>query len=360
MTILVLWREENLVRELAAYARAFRRRGARLICLEPGYTSNGDLRQLLGRCPERPAFILHPESDPVLPWGLTTVDIPTVCFQVDTFAYTRRRIAWSMLFDHVIVWHPAYVSRFQLAGHAQCLLLAHAIEPSLFLSGQEERAFDIGWVGQTSGRLYRTRRRLLPILARSFKMNDWDRPYSQLEMADVYCRSKIAVNIGRDDYPQDANLRVFEAMAAGALLLTSLPSELSQLGFEEGIHFVGYRGPSQIREIARRILNDELVRREIAEAGKEKVLREHTYDCRVEMLFERLAQAQGKFFAPARQWPEERVRLAYLDYFASNGASHCALLELQAIAQRSLGCTARAAVLLARSWLRKRWQLFQL
>jgi spore maturation protein CgeB len=51
-------------------------------------------------------------------------------------------------------------------------------------------------------------------------MNEWWRLYTYEEMVKVYQRSKIVVNVGRDDYPQDANLRVFEAMAAGALLIT--------------------------------------------------------------------------------------------------------------------------------------------
>jgi hypothetical protein len=34
------------------------------------------------------------------------------------------------------------------------------------------------------------------------------------------------------------NIRAFEAMAAGALVPTSLPTELAQAGFEMWVHFV--------------------------------------------------------------------------------------------------------------------------
>src|SRR6266851_3617913 len=85
----------------------------------------------------------------------------------------------------------------------------------------------------------------LPKLAQEFHTNDWSRWYSVAEVANVYRRSQIVVNIGRDDFPQDANLRVFEVLASGTLLLTSMPTELAQLGFQQGAHFVGYCDPAR-------------------------------------------------------------------------------------------------------------------
>jgi spore maturation protein CgeB len=84
------------------------------------------------------------------------------------------------------------------------------------------------------------------------------------------------VNIGRDDYPQDAKLRTFEGMAAGNLLITSLPGELTRIGFEDGVHFVGYREDKELHAIARKYLGNEDARKRIAEAGRANVLRNHT------------------------------------------------------------------------------------
>src|SRR5262249_3986986 len=152
----------------------------------------------------------------------------------------------------------------------------------------------------------------------SFRMNDVARRYSLEEMANVCSQSRIVVNIGRDDFPQDANLRTFEAMGAGALLITSLPSELTQIGFEEGVHFIGYRDVQEIKPLARRYLSEDSARQSIARAARAKVLREHTYDERVKRLLELVEVGNKKLLAPARTWSEERVRLAYLDYFAGN------------------------------------------
>src|SRR5713226_5561982 len=351
MTILVLCRERDLCHLLADYARAFRQAAVRIVCVPAGFPFNGDLRELLKLCPEPPILILHPESGlPVLPGGLTLSTIPTACFQVDTYAYAKRRLIWSMLFDYPIIFHPGFDVQFREAGHPRPLLFPHAVESSLFPRAERERVFEVGWVGQIGGSLYRQRAHLLPELARSFRMNNWTKHHAPPEMAEVYKQSKIVVNIGRDDYPQDANLRTFEAMAAGALLLTSLPSELTQLGFEPGKHFLGFRIRNEIVPLIRKYLVDEPARRQIAEAAREKVLREHTYDVRVQTLLENLEKDAGKFFAPARQWPDSRVRLTYLDYFAANGVLDRAAAELREIAQHSMSNAARGAALLGRAW----------
>jgi hypothetical protein len=353
MTILILQKEETNAREGSAYQRAFCQGGHRVVGVHASFPPNGDVIQLLERCPEQPALILHPEQIPIMPQGLTRVNVPTACFQIDTYAYTRKRIAWSMLFDLVFVFHPGYDTEFRAAGHPGVHFIPHAIEPLLFLGEESSRVFDIGWVGQTRGPLYRTRERVLPLLSTSFRMNDWSRRHEPEEMARVYRQSKIVVNIARDDFPQDANLRVFEAMAAGALLLTSLPTELAQIGFEDGIHFVGFRKEAEILPLVRKYLLDESARRQIAEAARQKVLSEHSYDRRVEVMLELAKQDGRKLSAPARSWPEERVRLAYLDYFADNGALDYASYELRSISRLSIGDAARGAGLLARAWARR-------
>jgi glycosyl transferase family 1 len=353
MTILVLQKEEGIAREGAAYLRAFCRRGDRVVTVHADFLPNGDLSELLGRCPEQPALILHPEHIPIMPRGLTKVNIPTACFQIDTYTYTRKRIAWSMLFDLVFVFHPGYDTAFRTAGHPGAHFIPHAIEPSLFRGEELGRVFEIGWVGQTRGPLYRAREQLLPMLSRSFRMNDWSRRHEPEEMVRIYRQSKIVVNIGRDDFPQDANLRAFEAMAAGALLVTPLPTELTQIGFEDGVHFVGFRKETEIMPLVRKYLLEESARRGIAEVARDKVLHEHSYDRRVETILELAKQNGRNILAPARSWPEERVRLAYLDYFAGNGRLDCALEELRAIAGLSLGDATRGAGMLAHAWARR-------
>jgi hypothetical protein len=322
--------------------------------MESGFPFNGALQDCLRLCSERPILILHPESDmPYLPWGLAMVDIRTACFQVDTYAFTRRRITWSMLYDQAIVFHPEYPAIFQNAGHPNTVFFAHAVETDFFPATELKRIFEVGWVGQVEGAIYTMRGPILSALAQSFRMNEPGRRYTPEEMARVYRQSRVVVNVGRDDFPQDANLRTFEAMAAGALLITALPTELAQIGFKDGEHFVGYRQSAEIDHIVRKYLDDEAARKRIADAGRAKVMSEHTYDVRVEKWLERVTQDSGKLQAPARQWPEGRVRRIYLDYFAANGALRQAAAELPKIARLNFKDAAIGAALLTRAWSKR-------
>lgn len=356
MRVLVLCPADRLDKEMWGYARAFRRLGVQLECVAEGTPLNASIGELSDRCPGRPDLIF--QSEPhfnLLPQGLVETDIPSVCFHFDTHAYTERRIRWSMLFDYPVLFHPGFEALFRRAGHPNPVTLAHAAPRDLFEGRNEQRVFEVGWVGRLTGASYKMRERILPQLAGRFRMNDWEKSYTPQEMAEVYLRSQIVVNIGRDDFPQDANMRVFEAMAAGALLITSLPTELAEMGFVEGEHFIGYRKEQELLGEVRHYLSDEAARCCIAHAGREKVLGEHTYDCRVKTLLEAVRGDKGKLFAPARSWPSERVALAYLDYYAATANPRAALTELRKIWPRSLQATAAGASLIGRTFAR-RWK----
>lgn len=353
MTILCLCGEEHHWKMLPPFARAFRARGVQFVCVNWKTPLDTPLEELLQRCSEEPAWILHFESAlPLLPEGLARTEIPTVCLQVDTYAFTRRRMRWSSLFDHVGVFHPKYDEVFRRGGHPGAFVLPHAIDRYLFDRPHISRDLEVGWVGQTSGPVYRKRAEWIPKLAKNFGMNNWTATYSLEEVANIYRRSRIVVNIGRDDFPQDANMRVFEVMASGALLVTSLPNELTDLGFRDGVHFVGYSDENDVINIVNRFLGDEPLRSGIANSARTKVLREHTYDCRVEQLLNHVAQCGRRKLAPARAWSDSRVRLMYLDFFAGHGAVDCARSQFRRIVGRGFQETIEGTALLCKAWLR--------
>src|SRR5882724_285767 len=353
MTILCLCREQHHWKLIPGYADAFRRRGIDFFCADDSIPFDASLENVLNACPTPPSTIFHFESaHPLLPIGLEHSKVPTVCFHPDTYAFTERRIRWSAVFDHAAVFHPGYAERFKRAGHPGAFLLPHAVRMDFFPDVDPSREFEIGWIGQTSGEFYKTRAEWLPKLAQGFHTNDWSRLYSVAEVANVYCRSQIVVNIGRDDFPQDANLRVFEVLASGALLLTSMPTELTQLGFQEGMHFVGYGHPAEISALVRKYLQDEPARTRIGETARALVLAEHTYDRRVDQLLTRLARFGQKKPAPARSWPESRARLVALDFFAAHGLTSCAANQFRHVAGQGFRETMQGASLLSRSWLK--------
>ena len=355
MNILVLCQEDNHRKLLPAYVRALRGHGTNLAFVDPTTALDSQLSEIIALCAIQPDWIFHFESDfPLLPKGLVSSSVPTMCFHVDTYAFTRRRIRWSSLFDGVAVFHPGYDRIFADAGHPGAFVLPHAVQGELFDKPERNRVYEVAWVGNTIGAIYYRRRKWLPRLAKEFRMNDWKRSHTLAEIADIYLQTKVVVNLGRDDFPQDANMRVYEVMASGALLITSLPSELTALGFKEGTHFVGYRHEEDLVPSVRYYLEHEGERVKIAAAGREKTLREDTYECRAAKLLEVLSQGTSAMRAPARSWPEASVRLAYVDFFAAQGAMDLAAAHFRGM----VGCGVRenleGAFVVAKAWAKQR------
>ena len=296
--------------------------------------SNFDIEQFVGATAERqtaPDVLLCEIGAPGLPHGLDRVSRPTVILDIDTFGWTPYRLKWSMLFDYVFTWHPSYVSLFQEAGHPRVFALPHAVDDRIFgdFIVDTERPYDIGFVGNRGLTQYRRREQVISTLAARFRTNDLNRHYSTQEMADVYGRSKISVNVSRSEFPQEANMRCYEVMAAGALLMTGIPTELTEWGFREGEHFVGWRTAEEIPELVEQFLRRKEERLTIARAGQERTLKDFTYQRCAETLVETLERDNRQLFAPAREWSAEDVHLLYLSYYYRFGIPWAALEEFQ-------------------------------
>lgn len=357
MTILFLCKAGNAVREPGGYVRALERRGVRVKFLPETAEATGDIQKIVDQLEEPPQLIFHPDTDfVILPSGLERIGIPTALLQADPYAYTHRRLRWAMLFDYVLLLHPGFEERFRAAGHPAPVTLIHAVDMTYFEGPEEGRIYEIASVGRVDGPNYRTRKEVLTDLESRFQMNDWRRNYLYSELAITYRKSKIVVNIGRDDFPFDVSLRFAEAMAAKALFVTRMPCELTSMGFLDGIHFAGFQDRAELESVLRKYLSDENARKRVADAGHDKVLREHTYDARAEQLLERVKSDQGKLQAPARTWNEGRVRRIYVDYFAAHGALSEAASEIPRILRKSPKDALISAALVGRAWSKRlRW-----
>ncbi len=266
---------------------------------------------------EMPDVLAHTIVTPGLPRDLDKCPIPTVALDIDSFGWTESRIRWSMLFDHVFLWHLSLVPKYKAAGHPKVVAMPHAVDAD-FCRGAlptEERPLDLGWIGAFQHGHYARRKRIVSGLAARFKMNDYMKFHTKAETADVYRNSKIVVNVSRDEFPPEANMRCYEAMGAGALLITQMPTELTEWGFRENVHFVGWRNESEIPDLVDFHLRHEKERIEIARAGQELTLKDFTFQkCRDKMNAV-LAESPKEFFAPARKWTKEQVSLVHVEYY---------------------------------------------
>ena len=133
MTILCLCREEPDWKLIPGYADAFRRRGMEFFCVSGSLSLDATLDEVLRTRPDPPSATFHFESaHSLFPTGLEKSQIPTIRFHPDTYAFTPRRIGWSMVFDHAAVFHPGYVEQFAAAGPPAAFLPHHAVRSDFF------------------------------------------------------------------------------------------------------------------------------------------------------------------------------------------------------------------------------------
>lgn len=109
-------------------------------------------------------------------------------------------------------------------------------------------------------------------------------PVFGLAMYQVLRDSHATLNVHADSSPRFAsNMRLFEATGIGACLVTDWKENLADL-FDVDREIVTYRNLGELEEKLRWLASAPAEREAIAEAGRKRVLREHTYAHRAERL----------------------------------------------------------------------------
>lgn len=182
-------------------------------------------------------------------------------------------------------WHLAH--RFSMPVHR----FPFGVDPVLFDGGRpwQDRDLDVSMIAagfQADGPRYPQRRewaqRLLPALGPRALL-EYGLPPT--DMAEVYGRSRVVLNDGGTrHYP--ITMRVFEAIGAGARLLTDSLPGMDQL-FTPDEHYATLDGSDIVTQVeghARAGASEEQARRAYVRA-----LARHTYDHRVDELMEAFA-----------------------------------------------------------------------
>ena len=274
-----------------------------------GYAPNEDVYALVERgILPKPDLVLFIESGmPFFPRGLERFECPTAAYIIDVHSAIWVRQNYAYFFDHLFICHKDYVGYFEELGFPSVHWLPIACDPEIHGQIPAERVYDIGFVGGIEH--HPERRRLLLGLERRYKLNDFRRHYPKEQLTAIYSRSRIAFN-----YPanRDLNMRVFEALAGGALLVTSpIENGIHDL-LRAGEHFIEFRDDRELHAALEYYLAHDRDREHIAQAGCEAALREHTYEKRCEIIFDALRGAAGATgSAMARRMTPARLREAY-------------------------------------------------
>jgi predicted SAM-dependent methyltransferase len=246
---------------------------------------------------------------------------PSLFWAIDTHVKPERCLEKARDFDLVFCAQRPGAKAMRKAGVAArwCPL---AFDPEIHRKHPLAKILDISFVGN-SGRfrwrnffydgkeVFRERTKLLSLLKKRFDL--FMGKFFFEDMAVVFSLSKIVFNKSVKD---DVNMRVFEALGCGSLLLTNQIGPGQDLLFKNGEHIVEYRSRKELIEKAEYYLKHEEEREKIAAQGREEVLRKHTYAHRMDYMLSFLTPSTPKRFdfsrvPPAQdEWVFEQAALA--------------------------------------------------
>lgn len=256
-------------------------------------------------------LILHIDSDGCnFPRGLESLSCPTASYLIDTHRDFGLRSEYAQFFDYVFVAQRNHVDRLRGLGFEQVYWLPLACDPEIHGARERPKVWDVGFVGQIHSP-HRARR--LALLAERYKVNDYQRRYPKEEIAEVYSKSKIVFNTSIEG---DLNMRVFEAMASGAMLITDRIGNGQEDLFKPGVHLVEYGSDEELLEAVDYYLHHDDEREEIARAGRDLVLSEHTYYHRCQQILNTIfTEDTPQLFARARGWSRAELLKGYTDIY---------------------------------------------
>lgn len=222
-------------------------------------------------------------------WDIPKDGGKTIYVASDTHLDGGYRLKKAEKFDYVFFNQKAAVDEFR----GKSVWLPHAVEPAAYPGITTIKKYDVAFIGHMQADVPNyngmSRVRALDRLFKEFQNFYYGSRHPAFpgknlfeDAAHHFAESKIVFNISIGD---DINMRVFESMATGSMLLTNKLPHLDRL-FTDGIHLVTYDSYDDMVDKVKWYLQYENAREKVAEAGQTEVLAKHTYLKRVEKIFE--------------------------------------------------------------------------
>lgn len=217
-----------------------------------------------------------------------TPSITFNCFADDEWRFDVFSRYWAPNFNFCSTTDEAAYAKYLGLGYGNVLLSRWSADPDIFHPVDTPVEHDVSFVGTA----YDGRRALASRMAEKGVKISWSGSgwpggaLSTGEMVRTFCASRINLNFSRSLICGKLQMktRIFEAPACGGFVLTEWAPPVERC-FRVGKEIAVFRNERELAEQVEYYLSNEGERLEIAEAGRRRVLREHTGDAVVgEML----------------------------------------------------------------------------
>jgi len=236
-----------------------------------------DIEKAVSRHKISPQFLLFVEGGEMLvfPTNFSDLEFPTIWWGIDTHNDYQKHLRISLLFDFSLIAQKSYLAKLQSDGIGGLSWFPLASPIGSPHGG--ERSIDVSYIGSTNWNLYPERKKFLQVVTETVDKHVIG-TRSADEMLQIYSSSKLVFN---QSLKNDINMRIFEAMGAGALLITNPIHEngMEEL-FSEGTDYVTYVDAIDLKNKIQYFLLNESERNAIAYSGMAKVQALHTYKAR--------------------------------------------------------------------------------
>ncbi|MDK9699541.1 MAG: glycosyltransferase [bacterium] len=252
-------------------------------------------------------------SPVVFPASFENIRNPVVCYLPDAplHRFWMSRAATSL--TRLVVDQPQEVSFYRKLGiNAEWLPLA--ADPTLYHAGNRawnDRDIDFLFVGTVDPARRLKRSKLLKIIQSVVAVTILDgggnRSVPADEVAEYYRRAKVIIN--ENMFPS-VNLRMFEAMASGAMLFTEETDCCWSRLFTDGKHFLTFNAENlreRVRWIKQNLASEVKI---IAEVGRREVENHHLLSNRVDQLLAVLLALPSNDNPLSRLHPGVPLRMA--------------------------------------------------
>jgi GT2 family glycosyltransferase/tetratricopeptide (TPR) repeat protein len=203
---------------------------------------------------------------------------PLAYWAIDTHLDFERELRRAKQADFVFAAQRDGAEHLRQHGIESACWLPLACDPDIHGRQVVAKKYDVAFVGNI---FPGPREELLRAIRSAFPNTFVGRRFFA-DMARIYSESRIIFN---RSLRNDVNMRVFEALASGSLLLTNDLRENGQEQlFQDGTHLATYAGQGELVEKVRFYLANGELRERIAEAGRQAVLDGHTYVHRMQTI----------------------------------------------------------------------------
>ena len=263
----------------------------------------------------KPDFMIFVEGGNMnlLPINFESLEFPKYWWAIDTQYAYKKHLLISRLFDHSFIAQKDYVEYLRQDGIVNCSWLPLAYPDWVKTKTDDSKQFDIAYIGSSNWNLYPERGVLLKAISEKFK-NNYIGQAKASKMIEIYSNSKLVFNYSLKN---DINMRFFEAIGSGAVLITSriIENGINEL-FIEDKDFIVFDDESDLINKISKYLENETSLKAISDSGKQKVRNLHTYEIRAKYLADYEYKKDNHSSQKQHSFSDYSAALVQMDFYA--------------------------------------------